>query len=1184
MNNETLLLSVLRESREYKALTDALGAAKRQASPRPFAVTGLSEGASPLLLCALAGDTVASGERVLILFSSEKDAADTAALLGAQGISACHYPARDYNFNIATPSREWEHRRLSVLSRLLFTEEPMAICATAEAALQITVPPEELIHLSLNIDPARPVDLDRLCAVLGAGGYSRVELVEGSGQFTVRGGIVDIFPPADAPLRIELFGDEIDRMGYFDPATQRFTETIDKPVLIPPAHEVVLTDDRRRLIDGACEKQLKVLAARNDADMHAVQTLMQEQALVRGSADIGFADKYLPFIYPEADCLFDYFDGICVLNDSAAVRERAKAAEQLTLQSVADMAASGELYTKSSGLYINPFERVEKALGVMPGVLLDPFARSHPGMNVGAEFNFQTRHIPPYAGNTALMLEDLSGFVGGGYRCAVLCANETEAAGLARSLCESGCTAAVYKEGGEAFWQEGKNKKYPVALLYGEGVPGFELISSRFAWLNYSGTASGTSRFISRHRGKKHKSKTRSIMSYSDLETGDFVVHEAYGIGQFMGIETLTVDGSERDYVKIKYAGTDQLFLPVDQLDLVSKYIGAGADGTVKLSKMGGVDWNRAKSRASADAKEMAKELIELYARRRRAAGIAFPPDDDMSRQFASAFEYEETDSQLAAIEDIRRDMEAPYPMERMVCGDVGYGKTEVALRAAFKAVEGGKQVAILVPTTILAYQHYQTALSRFRGFPVTIDMLSRFRTKAQQAVSLRKLRRGETDIVIGTHRIISRDIEFHDLGLVIIDEEQRFGVAQKDRLKEIAIGADILTLTATPIPRTLNMAMGGIMDMSILDDVPGLRSPVQTYVMEHDDGIIAEAIRRELRRGGQVFYLNNDIEYLYTLSSKLSREIPEARVAVAHGRMDKEELEDIWAALVRGEVDVLVCTTIIETGVDVPNANTLIIENADRFGLSQLHQIRGRVGRSSRRAYAYFTYPKMKQLTEVADKRLRAMKEYAAFGAGFKIALRDLEIRGAGNLLGAQQHGHMEAVGYDMYVKLLEEAVLEEKGEKKEKRADCAVVMKCDANLPKSYIRDSSQRMEMYKKIARIQCDDDFSDMIDELCDRFGEPPRAAMNLCRIALVRGLAISCGILRVEEREKDIFMSCPRPDLSAVSSLGEKYKGCVRVIPGNPAAMVLKKEKGIPCADRVSDFLGDYIAAMGDAKY
>jgi len=1173
MKND-LLLQIMRESREYRALSEGLAASRRRAKQRPSAVTGLCEGAAPVFLTALASDEAAEGRRVLILFANEKDALETANRLSADGVRAYHLPARDYNFNNTTASREYEHSRLLVLSECLFSDEPFVVCATAEATLQVTVPPEELIHLTYDIKQDRPLDLPRLCETLSRGGYRRVELCEGPGQFAVRGGIIDVFPPAEAPYRIELFGDEIDRIGTFDPQSQRFTEFMESDLRIPPAREIVLDDERRELICSAADKQIKKLSRSDDSDLRTIELLMQEQADIKESADCGFLDKYIPLIYPEGDCFFDYFDGLMVINDTSAVKERASSASELLGQSVLDMLKAGEIYQKATGTYVNDFSRIEVAAGVLPTVLLDPFAKNHPGMVPEARYDFATRHIPPYSSNTPLLMEDLSGLVDGGYMCAVMCANEAEAKNIAKMLTENGYSAAA-TEARDDFFGE-KKKKYPVAVLYGTALPGFELVSARFALLDYSGISQGAARVLSRHKGAKYKKKAQSILSYSDLEPGDYVVHEAYGIGQYLGIETLTVDGISRDYVKITYQGTDKLFLPVDQLDLVSKYIGAGADGAVKLSKMGGSDWTRAKSKASASAKEMAKELIELYARRRRAKGIAFPPDDDMSRPFAMAFEYDETDSQLSAIDDINRDMEAGFPMERIVCGDVGYGKTEVAMRAAFKAVNGGKQVAILVPTTILAYQHYQTALSRFRGFPVSVDMLSRFRTKAQQEESVRKLRRGETDIIIGTHRIISKDIEFHDLGLVIIDEEQRFGVAQKEKLKEIAIGADLLTLTATPIPRTLNMAMGGIMDMSLLDDVPGLRSPVQTYVMEHDDGIIAEAIRRELRRGGQVFYLNNNIEYLYTLQAKLNSTIPEARVAVAHGRMDREELEDIWAALVRGEVDVLVCTTIIETGVDVSNANTLIIENADRFGLSQLHQIRGRVGRSSRRAYAYFTYPKMKQLSEIADKRLRAMKEYAAFGAGFKIALRDLEIRGAGNLLGSQQHGHMEAVGYDMYIKLLEEAVLEEKGEAKKPREDCSVNVKADAYLPKGYIKDGAQRMEMYRKIARIQREEDFSDMIDELCDRFGEPPRAAMNLCRIALVRGLGITAGMKKIEERERELLLTSPAPDLSAVRKLAEKYPGAVRVTLGQMPAVTVKKIKGKQTADFLAELLTEYI--------
>lgn len=1172
MNNQKLLLSALRSCREYGALLDALTASRRRAVQHPVCVNGLCEGASPLFLSALTADETAAEHSVLILYPSDRAAADAALRLSEEELPAYHFPVRDYQFHNTTASRDYEHKRLFVLSALLFTEKPMIICATIEAVLQVTVPPEDLIHLTVTVDPGRPLDTARLAEILVGGGYTRVELVEGPGQFAMRGGIVDIFPPAHAPIRIELFGDEIDRMGNFDPATQRFTETIREPVRIPPAGELLVSEQSRTLIQAACEKQLKKIE--NTDNTQAADILRGELASLKNEGSLGFADKYIPLIYPQSACLLDYYDGLCVLFDAAAVQQQAQAAELLTMQTLEELIAAGELSKTVRGTYIQPWARMEKALEVLPSVLIDPFARSHPGLTPAAEFHFVTRHIPAYGGNMSLLQEDLAQFIQGKYRVAVLCANETEAKNIASLLTEEGYSAAVCDEDFH-FFRETK-ARYPIAVLYGDGDGGFELTGEQFAFLNYSGMPGGTTGRRKRKKAAAKKNR-EAILSYSDLTEGDYVVHEAYGIGRFEGIENLTVDGISRDYVKIKYAGTDQLFLPVDQLDLLSKYIGASAEGgAVRLSKMGGADWTKAKSRASASAREMAHELIELYARRRRAKGIAFPPEDDMSRQFAAAFPYEETDSQLSAIADVQRDMEAGYPMDRIICGDVGYGKTEVALRAAFKAVCGGYQVAILVPTTILAYQHYQTALSRFRGFPVAVDMLSRFRTKAQQTASLRRLRRGETDIVIGTHRLISEDIEFKKLGLVIVDEEQRFGVAQKEKLKAVAIGADMLTLTATPIPRTLNMAMGGILDMSVLDDVPGMRSPVQTYVMEHEDSILYEAIRRELRRGGQVFYLNNNVEYLYTIAGKLSRAIPEARCAVAHGRMDRDELEEVWEGLVQGEVDVLICTTIIETGVDVPNANTLIIENADRFGLSQLHQIRGRVGRSSRRAYAYFTYPKMKQLSEIADKRLQAIREYAAFGAGFKIALRDLEIRGAGNLLGEQQHGHMEAVGYDMYIKLLEEAVLEEKGEEKKVRTECAVNVRADAYLPKGYIRDQAQRMEMYRKIARIQCEEDFSDMIDELCDRFGDPPRSAMMLCRIALLRGLGVQADMEKIEEREREVLLCGKNPDLTAVQKLAEKYPGAVRMTIGALPAITVKKPRGAQAVDLLCDLLTDYI--------
>ena len=651
-------------------------------------------------------------------------------------------------------------------------------------------------------------------------------------------------------------------------------------------------------------------------------------------------------------------------------------------------------------------------------------------------------------------------------------------------------------------------------------------------------------------------------MSFADLEVGDYVVHETYGIGRYTGIENLTTAGVSRDYIGIQYAGTDKLYIPVEKLDMVSKYIGAHSDdGLVRLSHLGTDTWNKTKARTRAIVKEMAKDLIKLYAERMRRPGYAFAPDDDFQRDFDAAFEYEETDGQLAAVEDIKGDMQRPVPMDRLLCGDVGYGKTEVALRAAFKAVSNGKQVAVLVPTTILALQHYQTFSRRMRSFSVNVDMISRFKTPKEQEVTLRRLERGDVDIIIGTHRLLSKGIAFKDLGLLIVDEEQRFGVAQKEKLKQMCGNIDVLTLTATPIPRTLNMAMGGIRDISILDEAPIDRLPTQTYVLEHDELIINEAIRRELRRGGQVFYMHNVVETINETAAKLSASIPEARITVAHGKMDKDELERIWERMLVGEIDILVCTTIIETGVDIPNANTLIVDSADRLGLSQLHQLRGRVGRSSRRAYAYFTYPRGRSVSEIAEKRLSAIRDYAEFGAGFKIALRDMEIRGAGNLLGAQQHGHIESVGYDLYIKLLNDAVLEAQGKLPEEKAECTVSLDYSAYLPDSYVRYPSQRMALYKRIALIRNADDMEDMADELMDRYGEMPEPALNLLRIALIRAEGVACGIQNVRQNGNTVTFIQKEVNIDVWMELADIVKGRLKLVAGNDACIRLSLKSG-----------------------
>ena len=761
-------------------------------------------------------------------------------------------------------------------------------------------------------------------------------------------------------------------------------------------------------------------------------------------------------------------------------------------------------------------------------------------MKLAGLFGFRQRRCVNYGGNFSMLLEDLKGLRRSLYRILLITENQSGTQSLINSLAEADISATRLPEGdfdlstadgGRIFVTEARHE-------------GFELMSPKLAVLSM---AEDTGRAVMQNRRRQRilrkSGGAQRLMSHADLTVGDYVVHASYGIGLFEGIETVTAFGITKDYITVKYAGTDKLFVPCDRLEMIGKYIGErDKNGTVKLSKMGGGEWQRTKSRAKAAAKDIAKELIALYAERQRKPGFAFPEDCDLEASFADSFEYEETESQMQAIAEIKADMMRPVPMNRLLCGDVGFGKTEVALRAAFKAIMGGKQVAILVPTTILAMQHYQTALSRMRPYPVTVEMLTRFKKPKEQAEIMRRVKRGETDILIGTHKLLSKKLEFRDLGLLIVDEEQRFGVAQKEKLKELARNVDVLTLTATPIPRTLNMAMNGISDISILDEAPEDRRPVQTYVLEHDDGIIYDAIRRELDRGGQVLYLYNKVESIDLVASRLTHDMPSARVAVAHGQMDKDELEDIWRLLVAGDIDILVCTTIIETGIDLPTANTLIIENADRFGLSQLHQIRGRVGRSERQAYAYFTYRPGKALTEVAEKRLSAIKEYAEFGAGFKIALCDLEIRGAGNLLGAQQHGYIDSVGYDLYVKLLNEAVLEERGDMGKPKTEAQIDMKISAYIPDSFIPSSAGRMEMYKKISLITCPADSDDIYDELCDRYGDVPRCVERLLEVALSKAIAEQVGFSKVEARDDTLVFSVGRPDLALWSELFSRYKG------------------------------------------
>ncbi len=1136
---KNVLTARIRREKEYNALTETLKEQLDSRVPRPSRLIGLCEGARHALFAALLEETqLTRNGPALLLVPDEKEMMRTFTALTALGRRPTVFRFRDYVFYNIASSHEFEHERLGTLTALLDGSCDCVI-ATPDAALQYTIPKERLKASVRTVSVGDTVDLEELLRFLAESGYRSAELVDGPGQFSVRGGILDFFSPgAEEPVRMEFFGDEIDSMGYFDVLTQRRTEATDS-VRLMPARELLADGEARVRIDAAIASLRK--RCRDDK---AQDLLAAEKEALSSGEELRFADKYIRLIYPEKVCLLDYFgpQSLFLCEELSAVTERVRSYEWHMKQAVTSLLEEG-LVASSWAEYGKWHDDFDDAVSSHPGLVADTFFSNSQEIRFLTSFNMLSRQTVSYSENFDLLCEDLLAYRNNGYDTVILCENEIMAKNLSAMLAERGITAPVCRADAE------EADRLPTAVIYEVGIAGFELTASRCAVLSTYPAGSiyvGVRRSAGR---KKHGKKTsqEKIMSYTDLQTGDYVVHVNHGIGMFLGIESVTVEGVTRDYIKIKYAGTDVLYLPCEQLDSISKYIGAkGEDGTLKLSRMGGVEWTRTKTQVKAAAKEMAKELIRLYAERQRLPGFAFPADDEMQRDFEAAFPYTETDGQRLAIKEVKQDMEQPRPMDRLLCGDVGFGKTEVALRSAFKAVEAGKQVAFLVPTTILALQHYQTLLARVRGFPVHVEMLSRFSSGRQQQETLRRLRRGAVDILVGTHRIVSDDVVFKDLGLVIVDEEQRFGVAAKEKLKRLSAGVDTLTLTATPIPRTLNMAMSGIRDMSLLEEAPSDRFPVQTYVLEYDDVIVAEAIRKELRRGGQVFYLHNRVESMPDILAKVSQMAPEARIASAHGKMDKEELSDIWRSMLNGEIDILVSTTIIEAGVDVPNANTLIIENADKLGLAQLHQIRGRVGRSSRRAYAYFTYPRGVILSEIATKRLGAIREYTEFGSGFKVALRDLEIRGAGNLLGAEQHGHMETVGYDMYMRLLNEAILEEKGETPKKKTECSVDMNVSAYIPESFIRSPVQRIDVYKKIAQIENGEDRSDVTDELLDRYGDLPKPVLALLDVSLLRSLGSQCEIGRIIKRGNSVLFYPERFDLRIWTMLASDRKGSMMI--------------------------------------
>lgn len=1150
----------------------------RHGKEQGLLVTGLCEGARESFAAAFYAARGAGQGPALLILPQERYAAAYEAAFAAQGLNVLNYPLREMHFAPMTASLEFEQQRLGVLHAVMQGKADVVI-TTPDAALQYTMPPSELGTLCRTFSPGDRLTPQSLAAMAAACGYAAADAVDGVGQFARRGGIVDLFAPgAQEPVRIEFFGDEIESIAPFDLITQRRGESI-PAFSLSPARELIITPQAKERILAAITAAQKRHKTKHP---ELFESLTAEAEAVRADAPTVAYDRYLSLIYEENACLLDYFagQGLLLIAESGACRTRLEGFARQTAESAVVLCEHSGLSGK-----IMSFAKAGTTLSMYAtrhrAVYLDAF-QSGAGLSLGGIFHFQTQQCLSYLDAPSLLCTDIAQYRSGGYRIALLCESRTQAHALREVLAQQKITAP---DGAQDLSPEKMTAGVPY-LVSGIACAGFVLPGEKIALLSMTRRATAQ-RYRQNRAGMKKgaarskKSAAERIASYNDLRVGDYVVHEVHGIGKYEGLRSITdIDGATRDFITIRYEGGDALYVPCDQLDLVTKYIGAHADdGTVRLSKMGGTEWAKTKSRVRAATKEMAKELIALYAARRRLAGFAFQKDDDMQRDFEQTFPYEETVGQLQAAQEIKEDMESPVPMERLLCGDVGYGKTEVALRAAFKAVLSGKQVAILCPTTILAMQHFQTIGTRMRGFPVQVDVLSRFRTPAQQQKTLRSVQRGEVDILVGTHRMLSSDVVFHDLGLVIVDEEQRFGVAQKEKLKTMTRGVDVLTLTATPIPRTLHMSMTGIRDMSILEEAPSDRVPVQSYVTEYDAELLAEAVRTELRRGGQVFWLHNRVEDIDLCAARICKAVPQARIATAHGKTDREEMERIWQAMIDGEVDVLVCTTIIETGVDIPNANTLVIENADRMGLSQLHQIRGRIGRSGRRAYAYFTYPRGKVLTEIAAKRLEAIREYTQFGAGFKIAMRDLEIRGAGNVLGAQQHGHMDAVGYDLYIKLLNEAILEERDGTAAKPIEkCTVSMRCDASLPSSYVPSAAERIDLYRRIALIDCTADRADLAQELRDRYGKLPPQAKQLLDISYLRALGTAQGFSKIEQQQSGVLLYPQNDDMAYwIAFMTEVNRApdtcaCMRVGLGNTANLVYVPKKPMRAVEEVISLL------------
>ena len=1111
---------ILENNREYKRLSKAVAE-----GCDTVLATGTADGQKAHLIYALSKDVEGSQ---LVITGSELKAQELASDLGCfLKNKVCLYPSKDIIFYSAdVKSIDIVKRRFEITSRLL-NGEKLTVVLSVEALFDRLVPPEIFKNYILKLNVGDTISLEELERKLVFMGYERCDMVEGQGQFAIRGGILDLFSTvSDNAVRMEFWGDEIDSIRILDAVSQRSVENTDS-VRVYPMRELVYGDEDIERAISNLKSELKSCKNPSDRLKEVVSEAVEKLGEQRSFSGV---DKYIQYFYDNCVTLLDYMpsDTVVYIDEPSRVREHSEFVLNEFTQSIENRIDAGYMLPGQLKMVFN-YHDILSVLDRHRKVLMTALIQTIRDFKPKELIDFKVKSSQVFKNNIDALIEDLRYMCSSGYRILFLAGGRARCERLEGELRQRDIPAA-YKDDTD----DVELNKGVVYLFKGSLLHGFEYYEDKIAVIT-DNELQGEEK---KQRKRRKKNNATAINSFAELKIGDYVVHENYGICVFKGVEQIMTDGVSKDYIKLGFTGDDVLYVAINQLDILQKYIG-GDSAKPKLSKLGGVSWNRAKTKAKQAAMILAQDLVDLYAQRQNAHGHVYSPDTVWQTEFEEAFPYQETEDQLNAIADVKADMEQGKIMDRLICGDVGFGKTEVALRAAFKTVQDGYQVAYLVPTTILARQHYQTFASRMEEYPVRVDMLSRFRTSAQQKATIKQLESGMVDVVIGTHRLLSKDVKFKNLGLVIVDEEQRFGVAHKEKLKALKKDVNVLTLTATPIPRTLHMSLTGIRDMSVLEEPPSDRLPIQTYVMEYNPEFVKDAIHRELARGGQVYYLYNRVVNIAETAAKLQELVPEATVAYAHGQMTEKELESVMMDFMDKEIDVLVCTTIIETGLDIPNVNTIIISDADKMGLSQLYQLRGRVGRSTRTGFAYLMYQRDKVLSEVSQKRLKTIKEFTEFGSGFRIAMRDLEIRGAGSLLGAEQHGHMDTVGYELYCKLLDEAVRELRGEVVEPAFETLMEINVNAFIPSEYIEIEEQKLDMYKKISAINSKEDYYNVQDEMEDRYGEMPASVSNLLDIAYIKALFHAKGVVRVSQnRDKAViaFKKDAGADPAALTSL------------------------------------------------